>query len=113
MSSAIASLDKDAHKDEAVKYCLKLRSAWALNDYSKFFKLYKAAPKMTGYLIDWFIDRERKGALNLIVKAYVYVSTSLLHFLHVFSIYSTVDDWCGTVTAEWDSFPNHFTTVRM
>ncbi len=21
--------------------------------------------------------------------------------------------WCGTVTAEWDSFPNHFTKVRM
>ncbi len=21
--------------------------------------------------------------------------------------------WCGTATAEWDSFQNHFTTVRM
>ncbi|GFO23676.1 leukocyte receptor cluster member 8 homolog [Plakobranchus ocellatus] len=70
LTTALASLTTDCRKDECIKHALDVRIAWSLNNYHKFFKLYENAPKMSGYLMDWFIDRVRKSALKLIIKAY-------------------------------------------
>ena len=65
-------LNDEEKKDECISHALKLRTAWSLQNYHRFFCLYKTAPKMSGYIIDWFIERERKVALRIIIKSYVY-----------------------------------------
>jgi hypothetical protein len=88
LTTAMASLTKEDRINGVVKYSLQVRSAWAVNDYSKFFKLYKGAPKMSGYLLDWFLVRERKKAINCMVKAYVF-SRFIFILILVFTEYNT------------------------
>ena len=73
MTTALASLTPEHRNDECIKHALQVRSAWALNNFHKFFILYQKAPKMSGYLLDWFVERARKMALKSITKAYVYL----------------------------------------
>lgn len=68
----IRKLSINAYNDEVISHAMSVRRAWALKQYSKFFKLYQSAPKMSGYIMDWFLMRERKFALKVIVKSYVF-----------------------------------------
>jgi hypothetical protein len=42
-----------------VKHALDVVKAYAMGNYSRFFRLYQEAPNKTGSLIDVFIDKIR------------------------------------------------------
>lgn len=63
-------LSKEDRENECIKHALNTRCAWATGNLHKFFVLYKTAPMMAGYLIDWIVDRERKNYLKYIIKSY-------------------------------------------
>lgn len=64
----LKTLSLEEKKDECISFALKLRSAWGLGNFHRFFKLYSAAPLMSGFLVDWFIERERKDYLKSMIK---------------------------------------------
>jgi len=69
MTTMMALLTPAHRQDKCVSHALQIRAAWALSNYHRFFRLYRCAPKMTGYIIDWFLERERKQALKIMIKS--------------------------------------------
>ncbi|RZC38927.1 leukocyte receptor cluster member 8 -like, partial [Asbolus verrucosus] len=64
------SLSVEEKRDPCIEFSLRLRSAWSLGNFHRFFQLYLHAPLMAGFLVDWFIERERKQYLKCIIKSY-------------------------------------------
>lgn len=71
LTTIFQCLSKEERVNTYIKHALDTRSAWSTGNLHKFFILYKNAPLMAGYLIDWFVERERKLYLRHILKAYV------------------------------------------
>ncbi|KAI9865174.1 MAG: hypothetical protein M1813_002494 [Trichoglossum hirsutum] len=70
MNDILADLTPAEKMDPAVKHALDVRSALALGNYHRFFRLYLDTPNMGAYLMDMFIIRERLYALANICRAY-------------------------------------------
>lgn len=71
-------LSKEDRENECIKHALQTRCAWATGNLHKFFLLYKTAPLMAGYLMDWFVERERRKYLKYIIKSYVFILPLLI-----------------------------------
>ena len=80
-------------QDEVISHALRVRNAWSLKLYHRLFLLYTNAPKMSAYLMDWFIERERKHAFINIVKSYVFAFWFLLFFSPKKSSFSWLVIW--------------------
>lgn len=70
LNDVLADLTTAEKESEPIKHALNVRSALALGNYHKFFRLYLDVPNMGAYLMDMFIVRERLAALSNICKAY-------------------------------------------
>lgn len=68
LTTELVYLNPGLRQDQCVSHALALRAAWALGNYHRFFLLYRKSPRMAAYLIDKFVDRERRLALRAILK---------------------------------------------
>lgn len=66
----LSSLTCDSRKNPVVDHALKVRRAWSLNNYHRLFSLYKTSPAMSAKIMDWFVERERKQAVKIMMKSY-------------------------------------------
>lgn len=78
MNDLLAELTPADKAQDAVKHALDVRSALALGNYHRFFRLYLQAPNMGAYMMDMFIERERLSALANISRAYMTVPLRFL-----------------------------------
>ncbi|KAI8906630.1 SAC3/GANP/Nin1/mts3/eIF-3 p25 family-domain-containing protein [Powellomyces hirtus] len=66
----ISELSEASKQGPCVQHALNVRTSIATGDYHRLFMLYNTAPKMAGYLMDQFVERERVRAMKAICKAY-------------------------------------------
>ena len=66
----IAQLTPAQKTNEDVKFAVNVFNAWSSGNYHRFFKLYLEAPKMSGYLMDSYVQRERNNTMKILIKSY-------------------------------------------
>lgn len=69
LNDALADLTTAEKGEPAIKHAMEVRSALALGNYHRFFRLYLETPNMGAYLMDMFVDRERLAALCNMCRA--------------------------------------------
>ncbi|CAH8296407.1 unnamed protein product [Schistosoma turkestanicum] len=77
INTIMAGLRPTHKTNPCISFALKLRSAWSLSNYHRFFRLLYPAeddqqpPLRCKHVVNWFVDRERKEAIRLVFKVYV------------------------------------------
>mmetsp|Transcript_82870 Transcript_82870/g.222260 ORF Transcript_82870/g.222260 Transcript_82870/m.222260 type:complete len:219 (-) Transcript_82870:390-1046(-) len=66
----LAQLPAATRRAPDVAFATEVGQALLCNDYTTFFRLYEKAPKMTGYIMDFFVDRVRKSALQTFLRSH-------------------------------------------
>lgn len=69
MASLLAQLTPTEKADPGVHHALQIQASLATSNYVRFFRLFNAAPNMSGYILDHFVERERMSALAILSKA--------------------------------------------
>ncbi|SCV74916.1 BQ2448_7945 [Microbotryum intermedium] len=100
LNATLGSLTPEDTQHKAVAHALAVRLASSQGNYAKFFRLFKSAPGMNGYLMDPMVDRERVSGLVLLTKSYLDVELTFLASQFAFqksvkgpnNTYNEVDD---------------------
>ncbi|GAA5952085.1 hypothetical protein JCM21900_006246 [Sporobolomyces salmonicolor] len=78
LNTTLAELTPEETRDISVSHALAVRHAVSQGNYTKFFRLFNAAPKMGAYVMDHFVPRERVTALVTMCKAYLQIPLTLV-----------------------------------
>ncbi|GAA5862281.1 hypothetical protein JCM1840_001707 [Sporobolomyces johnsonii] len=78
LNTTLAELTPEETRDTSVSHALAVRHAVSQGNYTKFFRLFNAAPKMGAYVMDHFVPRERVTALVIMCKAYMQIPLKLV-----------------------------------
>ncbi|KJH52757.1 SAC3/GANP family protein [Dictyocaulus viviparus] len=71
ISSLLKGLPDSMRSDVCVSFALRVRRAISSRNFVGLFRLFNSAPKMCPYLMDLFVERERKSALICIFRRWV------------------------------------------
>ena len=71
INELLATLSQEEKANESIAHALNVRQALACKNYHRLFRLYNSAPNMGGYLMDFFVERERVAACCIIFKSYI------------------------------------------
>lgn len=93
INALLRELTPELKENDCVEFALNVRKAVTMNNYVKFFRLFKNAPRMCPYIMDLFVDRERKKALGIITKAFRPTITYKLIAEFLSMKESTLIDW--------------------
>jgi hypothetical protein len=70
INELLATLSQEEKENDNIAHALSVREALTSRNYHRLFRLYNAAPNMGGYLMDFFVERERVAACCIIFKSY-------------------------------------------
>lgn len=79
----MATITPVLRQDECISHALLMHKAWITGNYKRFFSLYMTCPRMAGYLVDKFAERERKDAIKCMTKAYVFFCLYVIGMLFI------------------------------
>ena len=63
-------MQPSSHRNEAVAHALQIRQALQLDNYHRFFQLYRNTPNMGTYILDLMVDNWRVLALQKMCRGY-------------------------------------------
>ena len=69
LNQVIMEIRQKYKENVYLSHVLKLCAAWQTGNYARLFQLYKESTHLCKFLIDLFVERERKQALKMIIKA--------------------------------------------
>jgi hypothetical protein len=70
INELLATLTQEEKENESISHALDVRASLTSRNYHRLFRLYNSAPNMGGYLMDFFVERERVAACCIICKSY-------------------------------------------
>ncbi|XP_018495684.2 leukocyte receptor cluster member 8 [Galendromus occidentalis] len=70
INDTVTTLTSVERKDPVISHAVRVISAWNTRNFNRLFKLFRSAPRMSPYVMEWCLDKERIAAYKALVKAF-------------------------------------------
>lgn len=107
LMSKLGRLSSDLKQQEAVKHAKEVAHSIQTGNYASFFKLYKVAPNLNGYLMGICFEKMRFEGLKCMAKAYATkIPVKYMSKILGFAAIDETVDWLKSHGAVLSSFEN-------